>query len=402
MNSDYDIIIVGGGLVGASLTAALAPTSHRIALIEAQAFNVDAPSYDERSLVLGYGSQQIYSGMGLWDRISQDATAIKDIHVSERGHFGVTRLSAQKMRMAALGYVVTLRHLGEVLSNTLRGQTNLTVFTPAEVEGFQADNGEVHVNLRSDGNQQCITTRLLVAADGANSPIRDQMHIAVREDDYRQHAVVANVTPAQAHANRAFERFTVDGPVALLPLSNERCALVWTQTPEAAATILELSDKAFLQALETHFGHRLGAFIKTGKRDVFPLKLVRAERLTGPRSVLIGNAAHTLHPVAGQGLNLALRDIAMLAELLAKSTDPGTETLLNDYEQARCSDIAATVRYTDGLLRLFTNPCPVLGHARSLSLSLMDRIPFVKHRLARIGMGYRSQLHGPLFRGIPL
>ncbi len=402
MNTDYDIVIVGGGLVGASLAAALAPTSHRIALIEAQAFNASGQSYDERSLALGYGSRQIYAGIGLWDDISNDATPIKNIHVSEQGHFGVTRLSAQQMRMVALGYVVTLRHLGEVLVTALREQANLTVIKPAKVEGFQTDRGEVSVDLMADGNQQKITTRLLVAADGVNSPVRNKMNIAVREDDYGQHALIANVTSAQAHDNRAFERFTADGPVALLPLSQERCALVWTQTPEAAAQTLALSDEEFLRALETHFGHRLGAFTKTGKREVYPLKLMLADRLTGRRSLLIGNSAHTLHPVAGQGLNLALRDVAVLAELLAKTSDPGTEALMQEYEQVRSPDIAATARYTDGLLRLFTNPWPPLGHVRGLGLTLMDRVPFIKHRLARIGMGYRSQLRGPLFRGASL
>lgn len=402
MNTDYDVVIVGGGLVGASLAAALAPTSHRIALIEAQAFNASDQSYDERSLALGYGSRQIYAGIGIWDDISGDATPIKNIHVSEQGRFGVTRLSAQQMRMVALGYVVTLRHLGEVLATALREQANLTVITPAKLEGFQSDHDVVSVDLMADGNQQKITTRLLVAADGVNSPIRNKMNIAVREDDYGQHALVANVTSEQAHDNRAFERFTSDGPVALLPLSQERCALVWTQTPEAAAATLALTDAEFLKALETHFGHRLGAFIKTGKREVYPLKLMLADRLTGRRSLLIGNSAHTLHPVAGQGLNLALRDVAVLAELLAETSDPGAEKLMQDYEQARNPDIAATACYTDGLLRLFTNPWSPLGHVRGLGLTLMDRVPFIKHRLARVGMGYRSQLRGPLFRGTSL
>jgi len=401
-NTDYDIVIVGGGLVGASLAAALAPTLHRIALIEAQSFSASDQSYDERSLALGYGSRQIYSGIGLWDKISSDATPIENIHISERGHFGVSRLSAQQMRMVALGYVVTLRHLGQVLATAMQGQTNLTVFTPAQVEGFQSLDEGVSVDLMTDSGQHSISTRLLVAADGANSPTRSKMNITVRKEDYGQHALIANVTPAQAHDNRAFERFTADGPVALLPLSQARCALVWTQTPEAAADTLAFSDKEFLSALEEHFGHRLGRFIKTGKREVYPLKLMLAERLTGRRSLLIGNAAHTLHPVAGQGLNLALRDVAVLAELLAKTSDPGAAALMQEYEQARSPDIAATARYTDGLLRLFTNPWRPLGHARSLSLTLMDRVPFIKHRVARVGMGYRSQLRGPLFRGASL
>ncbi len=402
INTDYDVVIVGGGLVGASLAAALAPTSHRIALIEARAFNASNESYDERSLALGYGSQQIFRGIGLWGEISSDATPIENIHVSERGHFGVTRLSASQMRVVALGYVVTLRHLGKVLATALSEQKNLTVFAPAQVEGFQAQDEAVAVDLIAEGVQQRLSTRLLVAADGLNSPIRNKMNITVRKEDYGQHGLIANVTPALAHDNRAFERFTADGPVALLPLSRERCALVWTQTPEAAAATLALSDGEFLRALEAHFGHRLGAFIKTGKREVYPLKLMLAERLTGPRSLLIGNAAHTLHPVAGQGLNLALRDVAVLAELLAGTRDPGAEALMQDYEQARSPDIAVTARYTDGLLRLFTNPWPPLGYVRSLGLSLTDRVPFIRHRLAKVGMGYRSQLRGPLFRGMPL
>jgi 2-octaprenyl-6-methoxyphenol hydroxylase len=401
-STDFDIVIVGGGLAGASLAAALAPTAHRVALIEAQAFDGGEQSYDERSLALGYGSRLIYTGIGLWDAVATDATSIDTVHVSERGRFGITRLSAQQMRMSALGYVVTLRHLGQVLAAALKTQANLTILTKAKVEGVQFDDKRTSIDLIVDGGQRKLTTRLLVAADGANSPIRQSMGVEVREEDYHQHGLIANVTPTHAHANRAFERFTTEGPVALLPLSQGRCALVWTQTPEAAAATLSLSDEQFLRALEGHFGHRLGSFSKTGKREVYPLRLMLAERLTGVRTLLIGNAAHTLHPVAGQGLNLALRDVAVLAELLAKSTDPGSKEILQDYEQARSPDIAATARYTDGLLRLFTNPWPPLGHMRGLGLSMMDRVPFIKHRLARTGMGYRRQLQGPLFRGVPL
>lgn len=402
MNTDYDIVIVGGGLVGASLAAALAPVSHRIALIEAQPFNTGDQSYDERSIALGYGSRQIYSGIGVWNSIANEATPIKNIHVSERGHFGVTRLSAQHIRMPALGYVVTLRHLGKVLAAALQAQANLTIFTPAQVDGFQAHDESVTVDLIANGHRQNLSTRLLVAADGVNSPIRHKMNISVREDDYGQQALIANVTPAKRHNNWAYERFTADGPVALLPLSQNRCALVWTQKPDAAKATLALPDAAFLQALEAHFGHRLGAFVKTGKREVYPLKRILAERLTGLRSLLIGNAAHTLHPVAGQGLNLALRDVAVLAELLVKARDPGTTALMQMYEQARSPDIAVTARYTDGLLRLFTNPCPALAHVRGLGLALVDRIPFIQHRLAQVGMGYRRSLRGPLFRGASL
>lgn len=402
MQTDYDVLIVGGGLVGAALATALQHTTLRLGLVEARPMvaNTDA-DYNERSVALGFGSRRILEGLAVWNDIAPSAQPIHSVHVSEKGRLGVTRLKAEQQHLPALGYVVLNRQMGAVFAERLAQQENLEIIAPAKVEHIAANSDVATVTLLQDGQERIVTTRLLVGADGTGSFTRQQLGLALRKEEYCQSAVIANVSPQRPHEGVAYERFTPDGPVALLPLTDNRCALVWTQSPEQVEQTRALSDDQFLRALENHFGQRLGGFSRTGERHIYPLALHVAEPVTAQRSVVIGNAAHTLHPIAGQGLNLALRDVADLAELLVDADDPGTAEVLANYENVRQRDVSRTVAYTDTLLRLFTNPMPLLDHARGVGLMLMDRLPLLRGVMARQGMGF-SHARSRLARGISL
>ena len=402
MPAHYDILIVGGGMVGASLAVALKPLKLNIALVDAfKPRDTKHPAYDDRAIALSYGSSLIYKGMGMWSNIQTDATAIKQIHVSDKGHFGATRLSAKKEKVDALGYLVEARLLGKQLYTALNSDDNIEHIIPARVESLNYHDDYLEVSLDNNGKKQTIRCQLLVAADGTNSTIRTLSGIGTQRSDYHQVGIIANVSTEKPHNNQAFERFTADGPIALLPMSNNRSSLIWTQPSNKADDILALDDKTFLDKLGEAFGYRLGRFTKAGKRSSFPFALVRSDKNTAERVALIGNASHTLHPVAGQGLNLALRDVAVLADLLAKYSSKETKQLLIDYEEKRQSDINTTIRYTDSLVKLFSNDLFLLGHARAGGLLAVDRISPLRNWLTSQSMGtkYRQER---LSRGLSL
>ncbi len=398
----YDILIIGGGMVGASLALALQPLGYRIGMVDAYSFGTSRqPSYDDRSIALSYGSSLIYQGMGLWDSLQADVTPIRQIHISDKGHFGAARLSARQEKLPALGFLVESRVLGGCLYEALESST-VEQINPAQVVNIASLAETLEITLEQQGKTEKIPCRLLVAADGTHSKVRQLMGGAVTREPYQQTAVIANVTPEKPHQYRAFERFTANGPIALLPLSDNRCSLVWTHTPEGAEQTLQYSDKAFLQALQQAFGYHLGRFVKTGKRTAFPLVLSKAQSVISTRTVLIGNAAQTLHPVAGQGLNLGLRDIAQLAELLASGElEPGSTAMLQQYARARQPDRETVIRYTDSLVKLFSNDSSWLGHGRACGLMLVDRLSPLRRLLTRQSMGFRHR-KTRLGRGLPL
>ncbi|MBA2491870.1 MAG: 2-octaprenyl-6-methoxyphenyl hydroxylase [Gammaproteobacteria bacterium] len=395
MTRDYDVLIVGGGLAGAAMACALSASAYRIALIEAQAAgDKHPPGYDDRSLALAFGSRRILEGLGLWQAIAPAATPIKTVHVSERGRFGAARLHQREEGVAALGYVVPSHDLAQAVYARLSAQDNVDIVAPARVRNFIVDGSLVDARVDGDaekGEAQGWTLRgrLLIAADGASSGMRRQLGIAAATADYGQTAIIANVTPSRDHQCAAYERFTDAGPLALLPMSEQRCALVWTHPATDAAAILRLSDAQFLAKLQESFGYRLGRFTKVGTRQAYPLTINVARDLVAPRAVLIGNAAHTLHPVAGQGFNLALRDVAELADLLRTHAprDPAEQSLLGRYAARRKADLRAAVRFTDTLARAFVNPFPPLVCARGAALLALDAIPPLRHMLARRAMG---------------
>lgn len=415
---DYDLVISGGGLAGCSLACALAGTGARIALVEQTPFTqVQQAGYDERSIALAYGSRRIFEAIGLWRAISGHAAAISDIHISDRGHFGAARLAATDSGHEALGYVVEISSLGQALVTRVQQLDNLDLFMPAVLQAFSCnddgddDNG-INIVLDHNGNRRELSAALLVAADGMNSMIRDKLAIPVREWHYGQTAVIANVSTSRPHNGIAYERFTDTGPLALLPMTDNtdtasacRRALVWTIHDDQLEQVLAWSQQEFLDRLQERFGFRAGRFEHVGQRQSFPLRLMMAERAIDRRVALIGNAAHTLHPVAGQGFNLGIRDVAVLAELVADSVqtgaDPGAHEVLENYARQRRNDHRNMIAFTDTVARVFSNPLPPVMLARELGLLALDNIPAMKHFLTRRTMGLAGRLPR-LARGLGL
>ena len=407
---DYDIIVAGGGMIGTSLAIALEPLGLRVAVVEPVARNErQQPSFDERSTALSRSSQRMFEAMGLWDSILAGATPIRSIHVSEKGRFGFSHIDASEQLVEALGYVVINRVLGEVLNDTLSRLKNVEMLCPASIAAVEQAGDSVVVRLESDGDDRKLVCRLLVAADGARSAVRDMLGIGARSSDYGQQAVIGNVMPEMAPENRAFERFTDAGPIALLPIADNRAAFVWILSTDRARTVMELDDALFTDALQQAFGLRLGGFSRVGQRAVYPLALTRANCLTARRGVLVGNAAHGLHPVAAQGFNLGLRDVAALCDCLLDAmleaapdrADPGSPELLAAYAGWREADHTKVVRFTDGLVRLFGDQRRPLKFMRNAGMLGFDLIPGVRSLFARHTMGLAGRLPR-LSRGVPL
>lgn len=392
--SRVQLAIIGGGLVGASLALALQAGAKargwRILLVEPFAPGEGfQPSYDARSTALSYGSRQLYERLGLWTAINQRAEPITQIHVSDRGRLGATRLQAADEGVPALGYVVENAWLGHCLWQALDPEV-VSWRCPAEVTRLQALGDGYRLTLNDASQIDC---DLAVLADGGRSGLREQLGIAVRHTPYDQCALIANISPADAHCGQAFERFTSDGPLALLPLADNRCALVWTRPPVDAERLLSLPDAAFLAELQDAFGYRLGALRQVGTRHLYPLALIEATEQARPHLVVLGNAAHSLHPVAGQGYNLSLRDTLVLAETLLDSPAPlGDFATLQYYLQRQQQDQALTVGFSDRLPRLFGRGESLLVAGRTLGLLGLDLLPPAKRWFARqaMGLGTRS------------
>ena len=393
-----DVAIAGGGMVGLSLAAALAELPLDVVVIEPVApESAEQPSFDSRTTALSSGSRRVLEGIGAWDSIASRATPIRRIHVSERGIFGTATLDAGEQGLAALGYTIENRLLGQALRGRAAGFPRIRL-CPARFAGLEP--GAAAVRLSTDTGET-FEARLLVAADGAHSAVRSALGIGASVVEYGQHAVIAHIDTTRFHDYTAFERFTETGPLAVLPIVEGRSAVVWTLAPEAARRAMALPDRGFLDELQQAFGLRLGRFTRVGRRQAYPLTLTQADRLTAPRAAVLGNAAQSLHPVAGQGFNLALRDVAMLAELIAEGGDPGAAALLARYADWRAPDRVAVVRFTDSLVRAFGLPLGPLRRARGQGLLLFDLLRPVKREFARRTMGLAGR-QPRLVRGLPL
>jgi 2-octaprenyl-6-methoxyphenol hydroxylase len=406
MKLDYDILIIGGGMVGASLVRAIHGLGLRIGLVEAWPYDSQAqPSYDDRVLALSWGTRLILQGIGLWHSLQPAAQPIKHIHISDRGHFGFTRLNSREEGVEALGYVITARALGQVLLQGLDQLPAVELLCPASLHSLLMREDRVEVSLDMPAGRKTLTTRLLVAADGGDSEVRRLLSIATRERSYGQTAIIANITPERPHRGVAYERFTDTGPLAVLPMIEGHCSLVWTTREAQAPELMDMGDRAFLERLQERFGYRLGRLRRVGRRIAYPLRLRQAKQQVRPRVALIGNASHTIHPVAGQGFNLGIRDVAVLADILngvARSTgDPGSLEHLQAYAEWRQQDQNRVVTITDTLARLFANPLPPLRMARNLGLVGLDLTPPLKHLVARQFMGLQGR-QPRLARGFPL
>lgn len=396
-SGSYDVLISGGGLVGASLACALSGHGLRIGLIEAVPYDADAqPAYDDRAIALAAGTQRIFAAMGLWSALAERATPIHRIHVSDRGRFGFARLDRAEERVPALGYVALGRDLGAVLGARLAQLDDVELLCPARVAGVEFGAGQAWVRVADGNGEREVGARLVVAADGAQSMLRDLLAIPTAVWEYGQTAVIANVTPGRPHDQVAYERFTDSGPLALLPMSEGRCALVWTLHDAQVESVMALDDAAFLARLQERFGQRLGRLTRVGRRSAYPLRLVRARQSVRPRLALIGNAAHTLHPIAGQGFNLGLRDVAALVDVLLDAQrsgqDIGDLAVLNRYADWRRADHRRVIAFTDGLTRVFASPLPPVALLRDLGMLALDLLPPAKRLFARLTMGKAGRL----------
>ncbi|WP_312957280.1 2-octaprenyl-6-methoxyphenyl hydroxylase [Stutzerimonas nitrititolerans] len=384
-----ELAIIGGGLVGASLALALQQGAQqrgwRIQLIEPfEPGNEYQPSYDARSTALSYGTRLIYQRLGVWERIAERAEPIRHIHVSDRGRIGATRLDAEAHGVPALGYVVENAWIGHCLWQALDDDV-VVRRCPAEVEALQAQAGGYRLTL-TDGER--IDCSLAILADGGRSGLREQLGIDISRRPYGQTALIANVTPGKPHAGQAFERFTDEGPMALLPVRDNRCALVWSRPEADAARLAALNEADFLAELQQAFGYRLGAFQQVGARHLYPLMLVEAQEQVRNGLVVLGNAAHSLHPIAGQGYNLSLRDAEALAEALLRSdATPGDLATLQSYHQRQWLDQRLTVGFSDQLTRLFGDSGPMIVAGRNAGLMGLDLLPPAKNWFARQAMG---------------
>jgi 2-octaprenyl-6-methoxyphenol hydroxylase len=388
---DVDVAIIGGGMVGASLAAGLAGTGVRLLLVESSPLGAaEQPSFDERTTALGNASRRIFEGLQCWDAIAPGAAAIRAIHVSDAGRFGFARLNAAEHGIDAFGYVVANRRIGAALWGKLAASPGLALRVPARVQDVAITADAVRFTVVSAAaEREPVAARLVVAADGAHSQIRAIAGIEAAVEDYDQLAVVANVATDRAHQGIAYERFTGTGALAVLPLHDGTLGVIWACRPQHASELLALDDAGYLAGLQAQFGWRAGRFVRAGRRGSYPLKLTRACATVATRAVLIGNAAQALHPVAGQGFNLGLRDAAMLAEVIANAQgDAGAAELLHRFEQWRAHDRSGVVHFTDALVKLFADSRPGVGLLRNLGLLMFDLVPPAKSALARVSAGF--------------
>lgn len=392
---DYDVVIVGGGLAGNCLALALNGSGLRIAIIEAQSrVQLAAAPSGDRALALAAGTVAMLETLQVWQGISHAATAIEHIHISDQGHFGKTRLSAAKEQVAALGYVISARDLESHVADMV-ADSAVEVLAPWRVADLKAGSEAIQIQLAQGEDSLNLSALLLVGADGGSSTVRQLLGIHQQVTDYGQTALVTTITTSLPNRHTAYERFTASGPLALLPIAKNQSALVWTRRHADAKILMDSSDSQFLTELQHCFGYKLGELSISAPRRAFPLSLIRAEKMHAPRAVIIGNAVHQLHPVAGQGFNLGLRDVVQLAHSLirqhAQYHDIGAEDFLSRYAQSRKKDHDLTIGFTDAVVKIFSNQWLALAAARNLGLTLLDHIPAAKTLLSRHAMGFAGQ-----------
>ncbi|MCK8125864.1 2-octaprenyl-6-methoxyphenyl hydroxylase [Pseudoalteromonas sp. 2CM39R] len=389
MAKQFDVVIIGGGMAGASCALGLKQSNKQlsIAVIEANEVSADYhPSFDDRSIALAQQSVQYLKSINAFDCQAPFAAAIKKVTVSDRGHFGKTHIDCQEYGHDALGYVVEVNPFGRSLHQQLT-RTDVSLFCPDTVAKLEYQSDFANITL-SSGEQ--LSAKLVVIADGAHSQSRKLANIEFNTRAYQQAAIIANIEVAGGHHHHAFERFTEHGPMALLPMSNNRYSLVWCMEPEQIEHTMALEDDAFLAELQKAFGYCGGSFSKVGMRASYPLVYGKAESLSSHRTVLIGNAGHAIHPIAGQGFNLGLRDVQLLCDM-ANRDDLGDYAFTRYYSQTRSKDITTVMTLTDSLVRLFSNSSRLLALGRSIGLFSMDLFSSLKTPLAKQLMGQVKQ-----------
>ncbi len=384
----YDIIIIGGGMVGATLALTLSQSDLRIALVDASPLNL---GYDHRLIALTYNSFCFLSDLNIWNALAPYAETIKKVHVSDRGHFGKVCLSASDLQLPALGYVVPAKYINAAL-NTLDNKNKYDTFRPATLKNISQTTSRATVVIETEGHEKILTANLIIGADGTHSTVRKLMDISTETIDYRQKALVTVTHLNRAHHNIAYERFHGNGAIAMLPLTQQRCATIWTDDNSIIDSLMQLSDSDFLQTLQKQFGYRLGRLLKIDSRHIYPLKMIKAKEVVKERIILIGNAAHTLSPIAAQGLNLALAEIAMLAKTILQqlplSTIPNWEQYLSQQRQQQ----STSMRISHGLSKVFAKQHSLVNLLRPLGMIGLDLNNPFKNYFARLVMGKKNIL----------
>ena len=396
----YDLIIIGGGMVGASLALLLRPLLRqglKLALVDAQAVDPNAPmlpSFDARTSALSLGTQRALEQLGIWSTLAQHCNPIEHIQVSQQAQFGRVKLHADELAVPAMGQVVENRFLGQALWQALAQESGVDVLAPAKLTAMTMQPDGAQLTIEADGTQQTLQTALTVLADGANSTGCRLLGIQQTKHDYRQHAIVVNVSFDQPHNNWAYERFTQEGPLALLPLTGNRFGAVWCQSPEQTEALMAMDDAQFARALQQTVGYDKGCISKVGARQTYPLALVQATEQVRSHVVVLGNAAHALHPVAGQGFNLALRDTQALARQIEHDWHAGALGQLaglQHYAKNQQQDQWLTTGMSHALPTLFTQTGSLWSAVRGAGLTALDNLPTAKRLFARQAMGLVGQ-----------
>lgn len=394
MTQRHDVVIVGGGLVGASLAIALDRLGIDVGLVEAAPPTAMPAVFDQRNLSFAAATVNALTALGVIQKLRALAGPIRRIHISRQGDFGRVRLEAADYGRDSFGQVVVARDFGEALEARLGELRHVTRYRPARFVALEEGVADARrLRLAGEAGEQFVEARLLVAADGTRSQLREALGIDVQEQDYGQTLFVARVRAEQAPDGTAYERFTATGPTALLPRGDRHFGAIHGVPTDLAGDVAALDEAAWLARLQEAFGWRVGRFIASGERSAYPISRVVADRLTAPRAVLMGNAAQTIHPIGAQGFNLGLRDALTLAELLETGgADPGDEDLLRSYAQRRAEDRQRTLAFSDGLARLTANPAPMLRPLRSLGLAAVDLSPTLQAFLVGGAMGFRGDV----------
>ncbi|MBO1926077.1 FAD-dependent monooxygenase [Thiomicrorhabdus sp. 6S2-11] len=404
MQKNSDTIIVGGGPVGLMLALGLSRQGFRVQLLEAQPMEIESAeentngAFDGRVLALSFGSIEVLQKLSVWEALKPYATAIEHVHVSQKGYLGITTIHAKEMGVNALGFSVQGRDLGKVLWQAVKQQSAIEILAPAKLQSFTEDDSQPYpicAQVEQSGETLRLHAKLIVGADGTHSMVRQTLGLQLQEKSYGAYAVLAQIETEQHPQGWSYERFTVEGPVALLPMQGNQHKAVMVIPQEQLDEVMALDDKAYLERFSAKMGERLGAFVKTSPRLAYPLKETYVEQFTKGRALLLGNAAHTQHPVAAQGLNLGIRDIAVLLQQIEMLQLPpqeaieqvASEAFLQDYAKLRQPDHQKVMGMTDSLIDLFQHSSPMVGHLRGLGLMALQAVPMAKRRFSRFAMG---------------
>lgn len=388
--ANFDVAIIGGGPVGLILALGLAKQQRQVCLIEKQPFQ-KSTSFDGRALALTYGSVQLLKSLDIWQQLAEFTTPIKHVHISQKGYLGLTKIHADEMNVEALGYSVTASDLGSVLWQLVAESALITLQTETELSSFKVETEKVQLSLKDKNNQpQQQQANLIIGADGTESKVRKLSGIKNNSKSYNAFGVLAKIETEQHPKGWSYERFTTEGPVALLPLGGHFHKAVMVVPTAKKEAIMALNDDDYINLFAEKMGERLGEFTSISARVCYPLIESYAEKMVAERTLLIGNASHTQHPVAAQGLNLGITDIKSFLALSTDEKDLGKASLLTQYQANQAPEHERIMNFTDSLINVFEKESSLIGHLRGLGLMAMSAMPKSRHKLARMAMGVTS------------